>query len=365
MQLPMKVSEMQLPMKVSEITPAWLSEALSERWPGIEVTEVKYDDSIAGTATKVKLTVKYAERKAAAKSDGPPPTFYIKFGLSQFQLETVANLGIYDNEVFAYSKILPAPGFAFSFPKPDCYFAAFQQMPIQGVMLLEDLTAKQVSFNSALRPLNSTQVKTALEALAQLHGKSWESPLLAPVLPALEPVLKLYTNEVAISAKLFGLLRGHVVPFTYRNLERYTAAWTRYVELVRSGPQCLLHGDSHMGNSFTQADGRIGFLDWQLMCKGRWIQDVAYYIVSALDVENRQNLEKDLLKHYLAELGKYGVKAPGFAEAFEDYRKAILYSLVVWLGNPDICQPPAINLTCLARTSHALMDLKTFEALGV
>lgn len=356
---------MQLPMNVGEVTPAWLSEALSRRWPGIEVRSVRYADSIAGTATKVRLEIDYGAGQVGGTSP-PPPSVFIKFGESAFQLDNVASLGLYDNEVLAYGQALPSPAYGFDFPRPDCYFAGVQKSPAQGVMLLEDLTARNVRINSALQPLNGDQAQAALSTLAQLHGKSWGKPELERLLPIQEPTREMYTKEVdEVAPKLFGLLRGHVVPFTYRNQHRYSAAWKLYLKMIRSGPQCMLHGDAHVGNSYTQTEGSVGFLDWQMMGRGRWIADVAYFIVSALDVEDRQKLERDLLRHYLAKLASHGVRVPTFDDAFQDYRRAILYSLVVWLGNPDLCQPPAINLTCLARTSHALIEHRTLEAFGV
>jgi len=358
---------MSLPMKPEDFTLEWLSWALSHRWPGIEVVAARSDGMISGTATKLRLELEYGGQPSARRDpSGPPKTIYLKFGASEFQLTNVAQMGLYETEVFAYTKMLSTSSpFQFRFPRPDCYFASFQKTPIQGVLLLEDLTSKGVKFNTALEPLSIPQAAKALETLAELHGRSWESPELKSVQPILAPVMKLYSHEVSISGKLFRNLRSQVVPLALRNQERYSAAWARYIELVRSGPECLLHGDSHLGNSYTQKDSRIGLHDWQLSSKGRWVQDIAYYLVSALDAPDRRRSERDLLGHYLAELRKYGVTPPSFLEAWQDYRRAMIYSLVVWLGNPNNCQTPEINLACLARTVFAMTDLETLEALGI
>jgi hypothetical protein len=352
---------MSLPMKPDDLTTLWLSSALSHRWSGTEVAAVRQTGEISGTATKLRLELDYADPASER-----PKTIYVKFGATDFQFANVAQMGLYETEVFAYTAMLSTSGpFGFAFVRPDCYFASFQTSPIQGVLLLEDLTDNDTKFNAAIEPFSIAQAAKALETLAELHGKSWESPALRSVQPVLAPVMKLYSHEVSIGAKLFRNLRGHVVPFALRDQDRYSNAWTRYIELVRSGPTCLLHGDSHFGNSYIRADGKVGFVDWQLMSKGHWVQDVAYFIVSALDVPDRRRAEQDLLVHYLSELGKYGVTSPSFAEAWQQYKQAIIYSLVVWLGNPNNCQTPEINLTCLARTAFAMMDLETLEALGV
>lgn len=353
---------MPLPRIVEELTPDWLTSALSERWPGTKVVAVRRLDEIVGTATKFRLELQYASRNA----DVPPKTMFVKFGASDFQFKNVAEMGLYECEVNAYKRILNRGGpFAFQFSRPDCYFGAFQTDPIQGVLLLEDLKARDAAFNVALRPLTEAQAAEGLATLAELHGRTWNRQKLTMVQPALTSVGPLYAHEVTIAKKLFGNLRGHVIPLAFQDLSRYRAAWTKYVELVRSGPTCLLHGDSHVGNSYMTAEGRLGLLDWQLMSRGLWIHDVAYFIVSALDPPVRRRAERELLRRYLDELKKYGVEAPDVGSAWTLYRQAILYSLVIWLGNPDLCQPPEVNLTCLARTAIALMDLDPFAALGV
>src|SRR5712664_930167 len=351
---------MSLPMKHDDLTRSWLSWALSHRWPGTEVAAASQTGEISGTATKLRLELDYADPAGER-----PKTIYVKFGATDFQFANVAQMGLYETEVFAYTAMLSTSGpFGFTFARPDCYFASFQTSPIQGVLLLEDLTDKETKFNVAIEPFSIAQTARALETLAELHGESWESPALRSVQPVLAPVMKLYSHEVSIGAKLFRNLRGHVVPFAIRDQDRYSSAWNSYIELVRSGPACLLHGDSHFGNSYIRVDGKVGFVDWQLLSKGRWVQDVAYFIVSALDVPDRCRAERDLLAHYLSELRKYGVTPPSFAEAWQQYKQAMIYSLVVWLGNPNNCQTPEINLTCLARTAFAMMDLETMDALG-
>lgn len=355
---------MNLPMTFDDVTPAWLSMALSLRWPGVEVSSVRSIDSISGTATKLHLELEYTHK--LLKAGKTPATVFIKYGTGDFQWNKVAEMGLYSNEVFAYTRMLPKNGpFDFGFARPDCYFGKFQKKPIQGVLLLEDLLAADVFFNVATEPISVSRAAKAMEALAELHGKSWECEALEPVQPVLSHQLDLYTKEVKIAPKLFKLLRGYVVPLRLQNQQRYSEAWSKYVKFIRTGPQCLLHGDAHFGNSYSLKDGRVGLHDWQLISKGRWAHDVAYYLISALDVADRRRSERDLLGHYLYELRKYGVRPPSFIEAWDDYRKAALYSLVVWLGNPNLCQSPEINLVCLARTAAALDDLDTYGAYAV
>src|SRR3546814_5168501 len=48
-------------------------------------------------------------------------------------------------------------------------------------------------------------------------------------------------------------------------------------------PQTLLHGDTHLGNTYLLPGSGGGLLDWQLMVRGYHIHDVNYLITTALD----------------------------------------------------------------------------------
>jgi aminoglycoside phosphotransferase (APT) family kinase protein len=156
------------------------------------------------------------------------------------------------------------------------------------------------------------------------------------------------------------------VPVALHDTSRLKAAWELYPGLMHQGPQCFLHGDTHIGNSYLEPDGSIGFLDWQIACTGLWVHDFTYFLITALDLPDRRRGEHDLLDHYLKALRKYGAPtAPDFDEAWELYRKSVIYGLVSWLGNADEFQPPEVNTACLGRFGSAMIDLRTYDALGI
>ena len=73
------------------------------------------------------------------------------------------------------------------------------------------------------------------------------------------------------------------------------------------------------------------------MMRGSWAHDVTYLLVTALDPEVRRAHQRELLGEYLELLRVSGVTdVPSPAEAFEQYRTAALWGLVIgWL----ICPP--------------------------
>ena len=81
---------------------------------------------------------------------------------------------------------------------------------------------------------------------------------------------------------------------------------------------------------------------------------------------DRQRAERKLIEGYVDALNQYGVlDPPNFEQAWEVYRRAILYGFLVWLGNGDEFQLPEINLACFARFGSAMLDHDVYKLLGV
>src|SRR3546814_4405930 len=51
-------------------------------------------------------------------------------------------------------------------------------------------------------------------------------------------------------------------------------------ERAQPGPFCLVHGDSHMGNTYIYPDGHRIWFDWQLCRVGHGLRDVCYFMVA-------------------------------------------------------------------------------------
>jgi aminoglycoside phosphotransferase (APT) family kinase protein len=130
-------------------------------------------------------------------------------------------------------------------------------------------------------------------------------------------------------------------------------------------PTTLLHGDTHLGNSYLLPGDRGGWLDWQLMMRGSWAHDVVYLMVTALDPEVRRNHERDLLAQYLEHLAAAGVTdAPGPDDAFEQCRVAALWGLVIgWLICPPENYGQPITEANISRTVTAVTDYDTIALI--
>jgi aminoglycoside phosphotransferase (APT) family kinase protein len=125
---------------------------------------------------------------------------------------------------------------------------------------------------------------------------------------------------------------------------------------------CLIHGDAHCGNSFTERDGRLGFVDWQMAGPGHWAHDVAYWTIIALEPHERRTHERELLAGYLDALAGAGVEMPGEQAAWDAYRRHAVHGLF-WAANADGMYPEEINTRVVRRFADAVADLGTLELL--
>jgi aminoglycoside phosphotransferase (APT) family kinase protein len=126
-------------------------------------------------------------------------------------------------------------------------------------------------------------------------------------------------------------------------------------------PTTLVHGDPHLGNTFREPDGRIGFVDWQGAAVGAYIWDATYFLTGALTVEDRRGAERDLLRLYLDRLAGGVVEAPGFDDAFLAHRRHMMHGFLSIL-TPDQMQPDHFARAMGLRFAQAADDLETLRA---
>ena len=347
-----------LPLTADGVTVAWLSAALRTRYPGVTVAAADRLEVIEGTATKMLVALRYD-----GDAGGLPDRMWIKGGFGDHR-EFTGNLGVYRSEVLFFTDIAPRYGLH----HPRCYFALAQDQPVQGIVALEDLRARDVTFARATRPMTPGQVAAGLGTLAQLHGETWGRYKPGPGAP---PLLMARSSDLIWDAwfaelpQMFAAPRAFAAPVALHDPERLRAAVRAYRTAVQRDPECLVHGDPHVGNAYTERDGTVGFVDWQVIAIGNWYHDVNYFIVSALDLPDRRAHERDLLGGYLKTLGSHGVPVPHLDEAWEEYRRATVYGFLCWLCNPDIWQPPDVNAATFARFGMAMLDHDTYAAIGV
>lgn len=344
------------PIDAAEVvTPAWLSQALSQGRDPVEVTGVEVIETLGPSALKIRMKLTYGE----ARSD-LPEAICLK-GVFDPALTAWLNSGAQQAEALFYRDVAPN----LSVRMPRSYFSGIDAETKNGVIIMEDLVPQGVQFMSAMSPYTPEQVRGSLDQLAALHGGTWD---LAP------DAYRWVTGKLASLGAGGGMTaeritelmsgeRGEPLPDAMRKGETIYAGINALAEREKGLEAVFVHGDSHGGNVYETADGGIGLIDWQVLQRGHWSIDVAYHMAAALDIEDRRASEETLFDHYLDRLVAHGGKPPARAEAWRLYRQSFPYGLLMW-GMTQRVEPQIVN-RFVARLGTAAMDHDSFAALGV
>lgn len=324
----------EVPRDWAALTPAWLGAAL-----GRPVASVSIDRQADGTNARARVTVRWAD------ADGTALLFVKREGRLLHRLALTA-LGAREAE-----PQLARSGLVLPLEHPAFLAGAVDRRRLAAIVVMEDVTARGGRPNSLTVPLTADQVADGLRQLAALHEAYWERPLPAFVRPwrvgpQWAPVAR---GGIALARRRLRRL-GFAAAFDPGEVERRFRAWAGE---ARRGPQTLLHGDPHPGNSYGIGAG-IGFYDWQLVRSGSWVHDVGYFLVSSLMPDDRRTHERDLLAGYLDRLGR----RPD--DAWERYARAPAYGLGAWLQTiaAGSFQPVDTCLAAIERFEAAYRDLR-------
>jgi len=347
-----------LPMGVAEITGDWVTSALQERYPGVEVTSLQQNGTLGGTATKVLLQLEY---NAMGDAIGLPPSLYAKGG---FEWHKVSFVNSFRAEGRFYRDW--APRFHANIPKG--FYGGWNDE--QGIALIENLDLRGgVSYGgSDPNPLPVDLVFKVVGLLAEIHASFWDDPEVMTLRTLGERVGTNFIDYMLVPsywAQCCSEPRGSTIPKAFHDTDRVFKGLQAMWAMVDDGPQTFCHGDPHQGNLFFEADGTPGYLDFQAYIHSSSLHDVNYFIVGSLSVEDRQKHARDLLKFYLSELQRRGVKNVwSFDEAWERFRRHTMHGLL-WFTTPPEMQPMEVVTAHGIRFGAAAQDYQTAEALGV
>jgi hypothetical protein len=346
-------SHLPLPITVDEITPEWLTFALRTRAPGVTVKGFEVVDVVNTTTTKVRLRL---DRDADATDAGLPELVIVKGGFQEHSRE-LAKMHL--REVRAYRDVFPDVPLR----TPECFFADYDAERRQGIVIMEDLVARGAEFCHATEPQSYEQVARRLSALAAFHATTWDSPALRPggkwsdLVDFFDVMRGFFDKYTAAEhwSRFISAPRGAATSVRFHDRAWMIDGWTRVTRLGQSLPQCVLHGDVHLGNLYIDTDGAPGFFD-PLISRGPGMLEVSYHVSAAVDLADRSRWEGDLVRHYLDELRRNGVEPPPFDEAMRQYAIFLIYGLFIWMTTESHYQTEVVNTANAARVSAAMID---------
>ena len=355
------MSDMKLPLTPEEVTTEWLNEALRYRHPDVVVSSSEIVDIIWGTSTKIRVALNYE----SGRDCGLPETMIVKGG---FEEHSPKMKEMYINEIRAYRDVLPL----IEMNAPVCYYAGSDPDSHQSIVIMEDLKAKGAVFLHPQKPQTYDQVARRLTAMARYHAQTWNSPEFKPgggldFVGGRHDGWSVEYQERYLVPEVWQHYidspRGAAVSTILHDREWMRGALRKIGEYHRQFPECLIHGDTHLGNLYEEADGTPGFFDMQV-ARGPWFMEVTYHLVCALDINDRPRYEQALLIHYLEALKANGIDAPDFDSAMDAYRREIAYGYFIFIINEIRFQTEAINTAYTARFGAAALQHDTVGLLS-
>jgi hypothetical protein len=352
------------PRRVADVDAAWLTSVLAPRTPGARVLEVKDRGGSSGTTDRRRIELAWNEAGAAA---GLPAHLVVKATSPSARNRTmVAALRMAITEVKFYEQVRPTLGDI----APRAWYAR-AGLGARFLLVLDDLLERGARPIVAGDDCTIEHARAVIDVLAQLHAAYWCSPRLATDLSWVTPM----TGRPGF-ALLAGQFRRVRRKFLAQADERKVGPRARRMlqlldghdgALYRSwsaGPQTLVHGDCHIGNTYALPDGRAGLLDWQVVFRTRGVREISYFVAGGLDRDLRRAHEKDLIQRYLGGLANAGVPdPPSFEQAWDDYRFFIhdawdsVALTILWSG----LHPPDALAVGYERVSAAVDDLAVDE----
>ncbi len=329
---------------------------LARRFPGVEVTGLRRGQVIRGTATKVEYELDY---NALGEEAGLAPSLWLKCG---FEIHASAFISHCGAEARFFRDIAPV----ITVNVPACYGALFDATTQNGLILLEDLNRRPVTFGNQNHPLDPIAVGRVLDLLADLHASLWRDPRLS-TFEGFQPggvIHSTHVVDIFLGFWDYAAARPRFdhVPPALRDRDRVGRAVHALLADDRADPICVVHGDPHQANLFFDPDGSPRLMDWATVMPGHWAWDVAYLICGSQTVAQRRALERDQLSAYLARLRARGVAGPSFETAWRDYVRHAMWSFMTALC-PVEMQPEDLCILNAERACAAITDHGALEAM--
>jgi hypothetical protein len=352
------------PTKSSDVTARWLTEHLGKP-VGANALSADSLDGTTGTTDRRRLTVEWDDAGKAAEL---PANLFIKSSpLTAKNRVMVAALDMAVNEVKFYQQAAAElDGIV-----PKAWFS-HAGVGARFLIVLDDLVAQGAMPYALADRCEVDHARGLVDAFAKLHAQFWESPRFTSDLSWAKTWSTRPGNQVL---KLFysrgrrGALRLNrpeetpAVRAVAAALDNHIDAYYREFEV---GPLTLLHGDSHLGNTYSMPDGRSGLLDWQVVWQGPGLREVTYWMTAGLDSDVRRTHERELLERYLEGLRAGGVAdVPSLDCAYQRYR---LFAAEAWDATAMTIAWPGLQAqenseAAWRRTCIAVEDLETAALL--
>jgi len=356
------------PKHEDDLTPELMTAVLSEDRPGLVVENLTVVEAVraasgrASTADRVVLDLDYAA--------GTAPTDLPRRVVLKTMLDVPHAPGVmYETEVRFYREIRPDV----PFEAPVFFGALFDRESGHFGIVLEDLRERGGVFANVTMDISVDQIRQLIGYLAALHARHWQSPTLdrdfgwlaTPAAGGMETIWGHLLPQIEQHMKDEPWRHDLIAPLGRDMTSLHADMMKIAAGPLESAPRTLLHGDTHLGNSYVLPGGGMGWLDFQLSLRGCFIRDLTYIITTGLPIDLRRAHERELIDYYFEELRRHGVsEVPDREATWTLHRQATFWGLVIGWG----CCPIAnygleITQENMRRLSQIMIDLDVLEVV--
>ena len=350
------MTDLAIPDDWDSVTAEWMTKMLAASHPGVAVSSVDLVLRDDGTNRRARFALDYS------RGVGPAQVFLKAVDPDHAELNRLTG-GLF-NEVRLFNS-----GVVIPCEHPEIYGALVDEPGLNFVMVMEDVLTRGADPRDATRPLSIDQAASGVRALARLHTAFWDHQFQGSAdLAWVEPYVA-WVGVMGAGIDM-GIERCHQhLPSEVQRMNGSQIEadyWAPYIGTVAAGPQTLLHGDAHVGNTYVLPDDEVGFLDWQVLRRGNHVIDLGYFLQGAVTVDDRRAHERDLVAEYLDALIPHTGERPILDDVWLRYRASASHGLALWLATASgaAWQRPEVSLALAERYAAAFVDLETADAVA-
>ena len=268
--------------------PEWLTAALAERHPGVEVDTVEVLEQNEVTNAHARLRVTYVH------GDDAPETMFCKLPPNDDRRAQIIATGMGHREARFYAELAPS----IAMRVPDAHVARTDDgRPLR--------PPPRGSRDHGLRTSPTApggSRSTPPPARSKTSRRCTSASTIRPAAPPRHPWVHVSrpTSDYAAGMLREGIdhHRDRLTDSFVDIAEIYIAHHDELQRLWHEGPHTVIHGDTHIGNLFLD-EGRVGFLDWGIINVNTPMRDISYLLTMAMSIDDRRAHERDLLRFYL------------------------------------------------------------------
>ena len=305
----------------------WFNQAL--RHGGHATADVIGFTGVNVGTGQVGRCVRYELTHGEGAAGTVPRTLVAKFTSDDpTSSETGRVMKTYVTETHFYREIAPRV----QIRVPRCYYADIDSEGLHHVILMQDLAPAEQG--DQIAGCSAEVLRQAVLELVGLHGPTWQDARWFDLLGRVED---------GPFADTKGLYRSTVPGFVERFDDQLSGPHMAFIKAIGEAEDCpmfnlqtpnfaLEHYDYRLDNVLidaTAAKPKVTVVDWQSVRVGKPLNDVAYFMGSAVEPHVRRKVEFDILREYHDGLLAQGVQNYSFADCVVDYRKGIYAGFAV------------------------------------